>query len=58
MQTPEQEVQTRVKKIFTCRNTSEMARRTGYAVSTLQSWRRKPESIKAADLIRLERIFT
>lgn len=55
MQTPEQEIRQTIKKLFACRNLSEVARRTGYPQSTLSAWRRKPESIKAVDLIRLRR---
>lgn len=53
--TPEQEVKAVLTKLFNCRNLSEVARRTGYPQSTLSAWRRKPESIKAVDLIRLRR---
>lgn len=53
--TPEQEIRQTIKKLFDCRNLSEVARKTGYPASTLSAWRRKPESIKAVDLIRLRR---
>jgi hypothetical protein len=36
------------------RNLSEMSRRTGYPTETLRRWKKKPLSIKAVDLIRLE----
>ena len=51
---PEQRIKQRVKKVFDCRNLSEMARRTGYKQQTLSYWKNHPLTIKAVDLERLE----
>ena len=51
---PEEETKKRVEAVFDMRNLSEMSRRTGYHTETLRRWKKKPLSIKAVDLIRLE----
>lgn len=51
---PEDECTKRVRAVFDMRNLSEMSRRTGYPTETLRRWKKKPLSIKAVDLIRLE----
>lgn len=54
MKTAEQRVNDRVKKLFQCRNVSELARRTGYKQQTLSYWKHHPLAIKAIDLEKLE----
>ena len=50
----EKELRQRIRKVFDARNVSELARKTGYPVSTVSSWKRCPVSIPAIALIRLE----
>jgi len=52
----EQEVKDRVAAVFDMRIIKEMSKRSGYPESTLAQWKRKPLTIKAVDLIRLEEI--
>jgi len=51
---PEQRIKKRVGVLFDCANLSEVARRTGYPRSTLQSWKQDPLKIPAVCLETLE----
>ncbi len=53
---PEQEVKQRVAAVFDMRVIKEMSKRSGYPLSTLAQWRKRPLTIKAVDLIRLEEL--
>lgn len=54
MTNAEKAIRARVRKLFKCRNVSEVARRTGYRQQTLSYWKNHPLSIKAIDLQTLE----
>ena len=51
---PDQRIKQRVKKVFDCRNLSEVSRRTGYPRQTLSAWKNNPLRIRAVDLETLE----
>ena len=52
--TPEQEVKKRLSRMLECRNIEAVSRKTGYPVSTIRRWLKRPELISAIALLRTE----